>query len=351
MKTQTRPLEPDRSPVYGHRFATREEASVRAQAPGVRAASLNDEPGVRLATSLHVRRVGKMPRRARSVTTFAVLMLWAATVAGQSYMPGQTYAGAGGLIEMVAGNTPIIITVPHDGTIAPAGWPVRTAGYCVGEDFVSGGRDKNTWLMTLEVMKRFTAVTGKHVWVVRNKVSRSYFDANRSYPCATGGYAQHVYQQYHDFIAAAIARVSGRGFLVDFHGHGHDAQRLELGYLLEGNRLYAPEAAGPDSSIRAFAATHPGSFTTLLRDLGTRFTVKGYHAQPSVQDWTPEPGEGYFDGGFTTLTYGCPSESDRVCAVQMEHPSTWQKSGNHAAYAVAWVDVMIPYLKQFGIAP
>ena len=45
-----------------------------------------------------------------------------------TYSPGESYGDALGYVEYLVGNTPIIITVPHDGTLSPSSIADRTYG-------------------------------------------------------------------------------------------------------------------------------------------------------------------------------------------------------------------------------
>ena len=49
-----------------------------------------------------------------------------------SYVAGQSYFGRNGYVEYIAGNTPVILTAPHGGTLSPSSIPDRTASACGG---------------------------------------------------------------------------------------------------------------------------------------------------------------------------------------------------------------------------
>ena len=44
-----------------------------------------------------------------------------------AYIPGQHYGDTLGYVDYLAGNTPVIITVAHDGTLTPSSIPDRTS--------------------------------------------------------------------------------------------------------------------------------------------------------------------------------------------------------------------------------
>ena len=80
--------------------------------------------------------------------------------------------------------------------------------------------------------------------LVINRLRRTKLDANRDlFEAALGNPdAINAWYAFHRFIDSAKMQVfnqSGKGLLIDLHGHGHGIQRLELGYLLSGSNLRA----------------------------------------------------------------------------------------------------------------
>ena len=104
------------------------------------------------------------------------------------------------------------------------------------------------------------------------------------------------------------------------HGHAHDIQRIELGYLLssddlgQGNvSINSPEYA-EKSSITQMASLTPATFSELLRgptSFGGLIVTKSYSYEDDVYTFdavpsstTANPGtDPYFNGGYTTATY------------------------------------------------
>ncbi|MCU0318653.1 MAG: T9SS type A sorting domain-containing protein, partial [Flavobacteriales bacterium] len=122
---------------------------------------------------------------------------------------------------------------------------------------------------------------------------------------------------FHAYLTAAREQVTtthGRGLFVDLHGHGHQVQRLELGYL-----LYEDELAWSDAQLNSTQAINWSSLrhlatnnqqdldhADLLRGpqaLGTRLAERGYPSVPSQQDPFPLPGQPYFSGGYNTVEH------------------------------------------------
>ena len=149
----------------------------------------------------------------------------------------------------------------------------------------------------------------------------------------------------------ARGRLVGRGFLWDLHSNGSHDQRIELGFGISRTLLYDPEGHADQTSLHAFAATHEGSFATLLRDLGTRFRNAGYAAIPSESAWEPETDDAFYQGGAFVRDYGCQDMSSNVCAVQVEmHRGIYSSTDTQKrAFAATFARIMRDYLAQFGI--
>ena len=139
--------------------------------------------------------------------------------------------------------------------------------------------------------------------------------------------AERVWHELQLWTAAARSAViaaHGEGFYVDLHGHGHDIQRLELGYLLTAaehchartrSRIKRrPCRAAACARWPAWGRTH----AEMLRgpaSLGALFEAKGFPAPSPSQ---PNPGtQPYFTGGYNTETHSCVT-GGTVCRFQLE---------------------------------
>ncbi|MFN0213926.1 MAG: hypothetical protein ACKVT2_06685 [Saprospiraceae bacterium] len=231
----------------------------------------------------------------------------------QSYVPGQSYFGTNGYVEYLAGNLPIIVSAPHGGLLSPSSIPDRSCVDCItANDF-----------NTQELARAFAEAVHEHTgcWphVIFNKLHRRKLDANREIVEAAQGNsdAELAWNEFHIFVETAKNQVLptfGKGFYFDLHGHGHDIQRLELGYLLSKTELQLTDNVldGNDyiiqSSIRHLAGDNALELThsELLRgpqSLGSLLSGRGYPATPSLPDPFPEPEEDYFSGGYNTVRY------------------------------------------------
>ena len=274
------------------------------------------------------------------------------TLPSGPYVAGRSYFGADGYVEYIAGDLPVILTAPHGGTLTPADLPLRACGTNV--------RDTNTEEQVREMAAAFRARTGRWPHVVINRLHRNRLDANRDSTEATCGDARALtpWREWHAFVGVAreaVLRTEGRGWYMDMHGHGHELQRLELGYLLGAATLErsdasldASVAAENASSIRTMSAQAEGiSFSALLRgatSLGTLYANEGFPSTPSLA--VPSPaGAPYFDGGYNTARHGC-RDGGMVCGVQIESNFTGVRdnAASRARFADATVRVLTTYL-------
>jgi N-formylglutamate amidohydrolase len=274
------------------------------------------------------------------------------------YVAGQMYTGRNGYIEYYAGNSPLIISAPHGGQYRPDEIPVR--------DTIPTSCDANNITLLADMYTRETAMairsevyarTGRYPHVIVNRVHRARMDPNRDMRSGAcqDPQADTAWSEYHEFIEVARARVDadhGRGWYTDVHAHGHDIQRLELGYLLEGSdlrqyntTLNASTAYEEESSIRTLSALTSVSFSRVLRGnagLGTLLDAEGYPSVPSLSDPAPTTSEPYFNGGYSTNRHGCIDGVSRICGVQIEHYDL----GDRDVYAAGFVRAVDTYLAQ-----
>lgn len=216
-------------------------------------------------------------------------------------------------IKTKTGNMPLVISAPHGGTVAPDEIPDRT---CQGATTV---RDRNTTELAFEMENQLKEQFDIQPYIVASLISRKKIDLNRDIQDATCGNsaAKEIWNEYHDQLEASIASAIeefGGVIFIDFHGHGHEKQRLELGYLLSKAELKesfndaetAKQYAGK-SSLRNLMATSNGlNFQELLTGenaFGTLMEGGGVPAVPSLEDPFPGSEDAYFTGGYNTRRY------------------------------------------------
>lgn len=290
------------------------------------------------------------------------------------YTPGQSYFGRNGYIEYVAGNTPVILSAPHGGALEPSEIPDRTSGACGGSATTT--TDLNTIDLTLRVRDAFVQRFGTYPHVILNHLDRSKLDANRTLAEGACGdpEAEIAWNEFQDFIDVAkqdVLATEGKGWYMDMHGHGHEIQRLELGYLIRGSQLDQSDATldgtvayQDTSSIKTMSEDAGGTtFAGLLRgatSLGTLYDDQGFRSIPSSSDPGPQ-GNSYFRGGYNTVRHTCTvraseqggSPGGNICGVQVEanYSGVRDNATNRQAFGDATAVVLEQYLAtHWGIA-
>ena len=240
------------------------------------------------------------------------------------YEPGRSYFGRRDYVEYVPGELPLILAATHGGRRAPVEIPDRGYGVLVN--------DVNTLELTLAVRRALIDLTGRAPHVVLSHLHRRKLDANREIGEAAqdNPYAEQAWREFHDWVATAretVAADFGKGLFLDIHGHGHEIQRLELGYLLAAAELNRPDSSldsdevAARASIRELGDASPLPFSRLLRgptSLGGIFEDEDIPAVPGPA--APGPGDDpYFRGGYNTRLYGSLNDSEVIDGVQIEH--------------------------------
>ena len=269
----------------------------------------------------------------------------------QTYESGEAYKGANDYVTYHAGNLPLIISVPHGGLLDPSSIPDRSCSGCVT------GNDTNTRALGLSVKERIKAITGCEVHVVVNELRRRKLDANREIVEAALGdvNAETAWTEYHVFMDSAkmeIKRNWGRGLVIDLHGHGHDIQRLELGYRLSGSDLRKSDSEMDARDldglpIQTLIVETDLTLSTALRgseSMGDLFVNRGYDAVPSSTITEPESGEAYLRGGYITERYGSKDGSS-IDAIQIEcHQDVRFTTSARDRFADSLAVVLLDYL-------
>lgn len=268
-----------------------------------------------------------------------------------TYVAGETYYGRKEYIEYIAGDLPIILSAPHGGSMVPEEIPDRTQGTTV--------RDSRTEELARTFASTVHSRSGGYVHIIICRLRRTKLDANRDIDEAAQGnkWAEQAWHEYHDFIETAkqtVAETYGRGFYIDLHGHGHEIQRLELGYLLSSSDLELSDTVlngstyVSKSSIRTLANEADATFAELIRgpvSLGTLLEDLGYPAVPS----TAQPNAGgapYFTGGYSTQRHGSRSGGP-ISGVQIECNWTGVRSTTsfRTAFAQALAEALETYIE------
>ena len=263
----------------------------------------------------------------------------------------------GEFIDYREGNIPLMIISVHGGDIEPEWIQTRT---CDGAVTV---RDSYTRDVALEIESQLK-INGYSPFIVLNDLNRKKLDLNRSLNNSNCGdlttkpYWDLFHKQIDDF-RSQIQIEFGSGLVIDIHGHGHEAQRIELGYLLsaselrmDNNSINSTDLIN-DSSVKSLLNNSSDNLklTDLLSgefSLGHLLSLKGYPSVPSKDDIAPKEGELYFSGGYNTAIYGS-RDSGKVDAIQIELNMMGVRNNeeNRKLFSKEFADVLISYLRKF----
>lgn len=258
--------------------------------------------------------------------------------------PGAVCFGRQNYIEFVAGDFPIVLSIPHGGAVAPANIPDRTGTTVTDSNTIDLGR---------AVAQAFASRTGRRPHLVISHLRRTKLDANREVADAAQGNADAItaWNEYHGFVELAMTTAtsgSSRGLYIDLHGHGHAIQRLELGYLLSSSQLDLTDAQlngggyASSSSMRLAMPLTSVTFAELLRGPSSLGGLLGA-STPSVPSLAaPSPGaDPYFDGGYSTERH-----TARLPGLQIEanFAGVRDTAANRAAFAERLVTALAAFL-------
>lgn len=274
------------------------------------------------------------------------------------YKPNALIYGSNAYTQIKVGdyNCPIILSSPHDGTVSPAIIPDRT------NPDATTVRDINVSDLTEKIAVAIFEKTGMRPHVIQNNLSRLKMDPNRSLAEAylTHSTAITAWEDYQNFLKIASQIVKdnvGKGLYLDMHGHGHDKDRIEVGYLLTKAQVNMTDAdinyLAAASSIYSIAKSSNLKFSELMTGdyaFGTLLANEGCPAVPSKTD--PRPNDDlYFNGGYCTLAYGS-KDGGNISAIQLEtngnnfRNTPAQRTKSAGAVANAIINY---YKKHFGV--
>jgi hypothetical protein len=264
------------------------------------------------------------------------------------------------LIEVRSGTLPIILTVPHGGTLKPDNVLARRYGVT--------GMDANTAPLSEMIIEELETRYGGKPHAIFARLHRSRLDPNRDIKEAAQGEptAEAAWHRFHESAQKAcdsVMQKHGYGLLLDIHGHRHIDQRVELGYLIKGEPLKATDtelnadaALIASTSIRDLDKRSPQSFAELVRgpqSLGGLLEFRGFRCLPSPTKSFPGVLAGYFSGAYDITVHGS-RDGGTVSAIQVECP--WNglrdKPENQRRFAKALVESLDVYFEvHFGRKP
>lgn len=283
---------------------------------------------------------------------------------GDQWQPGQIRFDERKWTEVIVGDMPLVISVPHGGAVHAEEIPDRN---CSDVGRVVRGADMRTIETARAIQDAFQKKYNKRPYMVISHLSRRKVDHNREIELATCGdpIAQEAWHYYHSSIDSALAHVVeqfGHTFFVDLHGHAHPNQRLELGYALTKNNLQDAfanrhvEKLAEGSSLNNYLQQHP---TITLHELlfgpnafGTLMYNEGIASTPAMQDPHPVGDEAFFAGGYITRKY-TSSDYPSVYGLQIEaqFKGIRDTPSNRRVFAEAFADAITKFSEKFPFNP
>lgn len=207
------------------------------------------------------------------------------------------------LIQKSAGQLPIIISCPHDGTLPIPGVPVRVGTGI--EKFVIV-RDTNAGLIAEELATELEKRFKRKPYLILAKFSRKYTDANRP---ADGAYedpkAKPIYDEYHQFLKDSCQEVQKnfqRGLLLDIHGQGAEKDTVYRGT----NNL---------KTVKALVDRFGKPAMVGEKSILGHMSRNGVKIFPPIDSNDPENKS--FAGGYIVQTYGSHT-AYAIDAIQLE---------------------------------
>lgn len=274
--------------------------------------------------------------------------------------PGASYKGRRDYIEYLPGSLPLVLTAPHGGDLEPLEIPDRGWGTTV--------TDLNTRDLALRIRDAIHDAVGAYPHLVICHLDRVKLDANRDIDegAQNNWAAERAWWEYHTFSDEAgelVEEIFGQGLYLDIHGHGHEIQRIELGYLLSSTDLARSDeglsTAGmvTKSSIGALVQGSGETLAELVRgplSLGTLLQDEGFPSIPSATQQETS-GEPYFTGGYSTVRHGS-RDGGQISGIQLEHNyrGLRDEATNRQRYAEALTAALQTYFPThfgFDLAP
>ena len=268
----------------------------------------------------------------------------------------QVIFGTNNYIEYQVGTLPLVISVPHGGSLDPSSIPNRT---CNDPVYAT---DEFTIETALQIKNKLFELTGCYPHLIISHLKRSKLDPNRNLAEGACGNAQAetAWNEFHGFITTARNTANQQGnfktFFVDLHGHGNPIQRIELGYLLYDSELALSDSTLNTqqyinySSIKNLALNNVNNYThaELLRgpfSFGTLLANNNYPSVPSQSIPFPGTTSNYFSGGYITANHTCYNIGAPINGLQMElnYNNIRNTPANRTAFALAFTQSIVSY--------
>jgi N-formylglutamate amidohydrolase len=237
-------------------------------------------------------------------------------VSADRWKAGQLLRSPNNWVEVMVGDIPIVISVPHGGFIKPENIPDRNCK--VNDEGSLVTVDSKTIETARSIESAFLKKYNKRPFIIISNIARAKVDQNRpvNLGACNNSLAEMAWYDFHNSIDTSLALAVekfGYAIFIDLHGHAHKNQRLELGYGLNGQQIKdafengnKTEKYGLNTSLQNYLKNDKQTFKDLLwgeNSFGTLIYNNGIPAVPSMQDPYPQNDEKFFSGGYNTRRY------------------------------------------------
>ena len=252
----------------------------------------------------------------------------------QTFIPGQSYFSQNNYIEYIAGNLPIIIVVPHGGSLIPANLPI------IGIHGVDNGTFETSHLVYDSIIYH---TNGCFLHMIISHLHPTVMNPAREIDSAAGTNidARNAWYDFHDFIDTAkydITNNWGAGHYFEMHGNGHSDMWTEIGLgvsktYLNGSDSLILSRVGY-STIKNLCTNGGVNFLDVIKgasSLGGLLDSKGWNSVPSPSNPSPGTG-GFFYAGWNTWEHGS-RYSGVIDASHVENYYVFMQTSNRNQYA------------------
>lgn len=258
-------------------------------------------------------------------------------------------------VEYIAGNMPLVISVPHGGTVLVDSLPIRD---CKGAVTV---RDGNTIELSRAIQNYFKKNYNLIPHIIISHIARKHVDQNRELNNgATCGdvRVEKPWYSFHNYVDSALnlaTKDGQRAMYIDLHGHGHANKRLEIGYNLDKYELANILADKFSESSKAHSLKNllklekSIDFKAILfgeKAFGTFLVNNGVPATPSLQDLVATKDEAFFSGGDNTRRF-TGTKYPNVFGLQIESDGVSRSTARRTAVAMGISESIVAYLNEY----
>lgn len=284
---------------------------------------------------------------------FLLILGTAVGFAQQNPNEGKSHFDKEKWVEYIEGNIPLVISVPHGGRVTSDTLPTRD---CKG---AIRGVDGGSMELAMAIRDYFKKTYKVTPHLIISHIARKHVDQNRELENgATCGYKpnEKPWYTFHNWVDSALNLVTANGnraMYIDLHSHGHENQRLEIGYNLTSTELQAildgsfNDKKKYHSLTNLLKAEKSLDFKEMLfgdKAFGTLLVNNGVLATPSKQDLVPKTGEKFFSGGDNTRRF-TGKKYPNVFGLQIECDKT--SRANRAATAKGISQAVVEYLNMY----